>query len=284
VRLITYQSQTGPRVAGLRDGRWIDLNANDATLPTDLHALLAMGSEALNRAGEVIASGTLIPEADPVRLPPVLNPEKIVCVGLNYADHARESGAQLPPVPVIFNKFPSALIGPNQPIRVPPVSSEVDYEAELVLVIGREGRNITQDDALGYVAGYTCGNDVSARDWQLRKPGGQWLLGKTFDTFAPTGPEFVTADELPDPNRLRICSRLNGQVMQDSSTAQFIFSVQYLVSYISQVCTLRPGDLIFTGTPPGVGFSRQPPVFLKPGDVIEVEIEGIGILRNPVAS
>lgn len=284
MRLITYQSETGPRVAGLREGRWIDLNANDPGLPSDLCALLAMGPDGLKRAEEAIASGKPIENDNPPRLAPVLLPEKIICVGLNYADHARESGAQPPPVPVIFNKFPSALIGPEQPILVPPVSEEVDFEAELVLVIGRQGRNITQDDALDYVAGYTCGNDVSARDWQLRKPGGQWLLGKTFDTFAPTGPEFVTADELPDPNRLRICSRLNGEVMQDSSTAQFIFSVQYLVSYISQVCTLKPGDLIFTGTPPGVGFSRQPPVFLKPGDVIEIEVEGIGILRNPVAS
>jgi 2-keto-4-pentenoate hydratase/2-oxohepta-3-ene-1,7-dioic acid hydratase in catechol pathway len=158
----------------------------------------------------------------------------------------------------------------------------VDYEAELVVVIGRGGRHIPRDEAMQHVAAYTCGHDVSARDWQKHKPGGQWLLGKSFDSFAPTGPHLVTADEVPDPHSLPIRLRLNGQVMQSSTTAQLIFRIDQLVSYLSEVCTLRPGDLIFTGTPPGVGAARKPPVFLKPGDVAEVEIEGIGILTNPV--
>jgi 2-keto-4-pentenoate hydratase/2-oxohepta-3-ene-1,7-dioic acid hydratase in catechol pathway len=185
---------------------------------------------------------------------------------------------------VIFAKFPTAIRTDGDPIVIPRLSQEVDYEAELVLVIGRGGRHIPVDAARDHIAGYLCGNDVSARDWQLRKPGGQWLLGKSFDSFAPIGPALVTADEIPDAGKLQIELRLNGQVMQHSSTSQLLFSVAQLVSYVSDVCTLAPGDLIFTGTPPGVGFARKPPVFLKPGDVVEVEIERIGILRNPVVA
>ena len=153
-----------------------------------------------------------------------------------------------------------------------------------MVVIGRGGRHIPREEALSHVAGYCCGNDVSARDWQLRKPGAQWLLGKSFDTFAPFGPAIITADEIPNPGNLQILLRLNGHTMQRSCTKQFIFPVDYLISYISNICTLVPGDLIFTGTPPGVGFARRPPVFLKPGDVIEIEIEKLGILRNPVVA
>jgi 2-keto-4-pentenoate hydratase/2-oxohepta-3-ene-1,7-dioic acid hydratase in catechol pathway len=160
----------------------------------------------------------------------------------------------------------------------------VDYEAELVAVIGVGGRNIPLASAAEHVAGYCCGHDVSARDWQMRKPGGQWLLGKSFDGFAPCGPELVTADELREPGKLRIQLRLNGRTMQDSNTEQLIFSVPQLVAYLSQVCTLAPGDLIYTGTPPGVGAARRPPVFLQPGDQVEVEIERIGVLSNPVVA
>ncbi len=214
--------------------------------------------------------------------PIIPSPEKILCVGLNYADHARESGQAPPAEPVFFSKFSAAIRTDGQPIVLPRVSREVDYEAELVVVIGTGGRYIAEDRALEHVAGYCCGNDVSARDWQLRKPGGQWLLGKSFDTFAPVGPALVTADEIPDPGHLAIQLRLNGQVMQRSNTAELIFSVAKLISYVSQVCTLAPGDVLFTGTPAGVGCTRKPPVFLKPGDTVEVEIERIGVLRNPV--
>ena len=213
---------------------------------------------------------------------PVHDPRKIVCIGLNYRDHAAESGAQVPREPILFSKYATALIGHGQPIVLPPVSQEVDYEAEIVIIIGKRGRNVATASALEFVAGYTVGHDVSARDWQLKKDGKQWMVGKTFDTFAPAGPVLVTADEVPDPHNLGIRLRLNGQTMQDSNTKQLIFRVGDLVAYLSQVFTLEPGDLIYTGTPPGVGFARKPPVFLKGGDVVEVEIDGLGECCNPV--
>jgi 2-keto-4-pentenoate hydratase/2-oxohepta-3-ene-1,7-dioic acid hydratase in catechol pathway len=203
---------------------------------------------------------------------------------LNYADHARETGKEPPPEPVIFSKFVTAVRAHGDVIVLPKISREVDYEAELVAVIGRGGRRITPTAALDHVIGYCCGHDVSARDWQQRKPGGQWLLGKSFDSFAPFGPELVTADEVGDIANLRIQLRLNGTSMQDSTTAQLIFSVADLVSYVSGVCTLTPGDVIFTGTPSGVGVARKPQVFLRPGDAVEVEIERIGVLRNTVVA
>lgn len=216
-------------------------------------------------------------------LPPVFSPSKILCVGLNYADHAKEFNDPIPSEPVFFCKANSTLNAHGKPIFLPPVSDKIDYEAELVVVIGREGRDIPEKDALDYVFGYTCGNDVSCRDWQKNKPAGQWFLGKSFDSFAPCGPGIVTKDEIPNPNALAIQSRLNGAVMQSSNTSHFIFPVEKLIAYVSQVMTLYPGDLIFTGTPGGIGERREPPVFLRDGDVIEVEIEKIGVLSNPVA-
>lgn len=210
------------------------------------------------------------------------NPEKIVCAGLNYAEHATEFNESAPEEPAIFCKSPSALNYSGGAIRIPRVSNRVDYEGELVVVIGSTCRNVSEDDALKYVAGYCCGNDVSARDWQKGKPSGQWFLGKSFDTFAPVGPYFVTADEVGDPNNLKIETRLNGKTVQSANTSQTICNVQYLVAYISQVMTLTTGDLIFTGTPSGVGDARKPPVYLKSGDVVEVEIEKLGVLSNSV--
>ncbi len=210
------------------------------------------------------------------------HPQKVLCVGLNYADHAREFGDALPNEPVVFNKAPSALSFSGAPIVLPRQSKRVDYEGELVVVIGKDGRDIPEERAMDYVVGYCCGNDVSARDWQKEKPTGQWFLGKSFDSFAPVGPCFVTADEVGDPNNLKIETRLNGRVMQSSNTNCFVFRVSRLISYLSQVMTLRIGDLVFTGTPNGVGDARKPPVYLKRGDVIEVEIEKIGTLSNPV--
>ena len=212
-------------------------------------------------------------------------PQKIVCVGLNYRDHAEEQGVDLPERPLLFAKWPNTLIASGDPIRIPKVAQKVDYEAELVIVVGKRGKHIPNDpSAFDYVGGYTCGHDVSARDWQFRGEEKQWSIGKTFDTFAPTGPAIVTPDELTDPHDLKIQLRLNGQTMQNSSTREFIFGVPHLLWFLSQVVTLQPGDLIFTGTPPGVGIARKPPVLLKPGDVAEVEIEGIGVLRNPVVA
>ena len=258
------------------------MNKTDVRVPACLKELLAQGPDGLAIAADALAIGDPIPIEQINLVPAVPRPEKIICVGLNYADHAAESGGQVPPEPILFNKFPTAISGDWQPIVLPRLSGEVDYEAELVVVIGTGGRNIPREKALECVGAYCCGNDVSARDWQLRKPGGQWLLGKTFDTFAPIGPALTTADEIPDPGKLRIQLRLNGQTMQDSNTAELIFPVDELITYVSGICALSPGDLIFTGTPPGVGFARKPPVFLKPGDTVEVEIEKLGTLRNPV--
>ena len=190
----------------------------------------------------------------------------------------------IPKEPVLFSKFPSALIGSGEPIVAPKVSTRVDFEAELVIVIGKKGRKISEANALDHVAGYSVGHDVSARDWQLEKDGKQWMVGKTFDTFAPIGPVLVTKDEVADVHNLGIRLRLNGKTMQNSNTKEFIFSVPQMVSYISQVITLEPGDLIFTGTPPGIGHALSPQVYMKPGDVAEVEIDGLGTLVNPVIS
>jgi len=256
----------------------VDLVATDATLPGSVREILAANLVA--RAAAAAASPKAVHVASAKLLAPVLDPDKIICIGLNYRDHAIESGMAIPKEPIVFSKFNTALVGPEAEIRLPAVSQSVDYEAELVAVIGREGRDIALAEAMQYVAGYTVGHDVSARDWQLQKEGKQWLLGKTFDTFAPIGPALVTADEVHDVHRLGIRLRLNGRTMQESTTEQLIFRIDQIVAYLSQVMTLRPGDLIFTGTPPGVGFARKPPVFLKPGDVCEVEIDGLGCLRN----
>ena len=186
----------------------------------------------------------------------------------------------IPEEPIVFSKYASTIIGPGDEIRVPPSSSKTDYEVELVVVIGKRGKDISEADALDHVAGYTIGHDVSARDYQLEKPGGQWMLGKTFDTFAPIGPEIVTSDEVGDPHALGIRCILNGDTVQDSTTAQLIFKVPQLVAYLSHVFTLAPGDLIFTGTPPGVGMARDPQLWLKPGDTVVCEVDGLGRLEN----
>jgi 2-keto-4-pentenoate hydratase/2-oxohepta-3-ene-1,7-dioic acid hydratase in catechol pathway len=269
-------------VAAVRDGKFIDLQGADPDLPRELKAILAQ-ENGLTRARWAADKGFQAGMFLEGRvLAPLQSPGKVICIGLNYRDHALESGVEPPPEPVVFNKFPQSVVGPDDPIRLPSVCHQVDYEAELVVVIGKRGKRISRSAAMEFVAGYTNGNDVSARDWQLNKPGKQWLLGKTPDTFAPTGPYLVTTDEISNPRNLSIQLRLNGQTMQNSSTRELIFGVDELIAYVSQIATLEPGDLIFTGTPPGVGMARKPPVLLKPGDVCEVEIEGLGVLRNPV--
>ena len=280
MRLITYQSETGPRIAAAGDGGYVDLNQADSALPTAMKTLLQMGVEGLKQAQAAITDGSPLDQQPSKLMAPVPDPQKVICIGLNYADHAAESGSPIPEEPVIFNKFPTAVRGHGDAIVLPKLSDQVDYEAELVVIIGKQGRHIPREQAFAHVAGYACGHDVSGRDWQLGKPGGQWLMGKSFDSFAPFGPELVTRDEVGDPGQLDIQLRLNGETMQDSNTKQLIFPVDQLVAYISGVCTLKPGDVIFTGTPPGVGFARKPQVLLKPGDVVEIEIEKIGVLRN----
>jgi 2-keto-4-pentenoate hydratase/2-oxohepta-3-ene-1,7-dioic acid hydratase in catechol pathway len=214
-------------------------------------------------------------------LPPV-QPGKILAIGRNYVDHAMEEGAPPPAAPLIFTKLPNALSAHDAPIVLPAISQQVDFEAELAVVIGRRAKRVSQADALDYVFGYTLINDVSARDLQFSD--GQWVRGKGLDTFAPLGPFITTRDEIADPHQLKIEGRLNGHVMQSSNTGKMIFKVPDLVSYISQGITLEPGDIIATGTPEGVGVFRKPPIFLKPGDVFEVEIEGLGALHNQVVS
>jgi len=283
MRWATVTTGRGPRACGLRGDRYIDINAADPGLPATVRGLLGLGEVALLRISEAIAHGTeALDAASATLLAPIPDPQKIVCLGLNYRDHAAESGMEPPPEPVLFSKYATAIIGPGATIELPACSDQVDYEAELVVVVGKAGRDISEADALSHVGGYMVGHDVSARDWQLNKPGKQWMAGKTFDTFAPTGPHLVTADEVPDPHALRIRLRLNGETMQDSNTDQLIFGVPYTIAYLSRIFTLQPGDLIFTGTPPGVGMARKPPVWLTPGDMVEVEIDGLGTLRNPV--
>jgi len=283
VRWVSVATDRGPRACGLVEGQYVDVNAADSEMPSSLRELLARGPDVHRRAWSALRSGPVTYEPAKTRLlPPVPDPRKIICIGLNYRDHAAESGVPVPPEPVLFSKYPTTLIGHLDRIVLPRVSHAVDYEAELVVVIGQGGKHISREKAREHIGGYTIGHDVSARDWQLHKPAKQWMAGKTFDTFAPTGPELVTPDEVPDPHNLGIRLRLNGQTMQDSSTSQLIFGVEELIAYLSQIVTLEPGDLIFTGTPPGVGMARKPPVWLKPGDVVEVEIDRLGILRNSV--
>lgn len=217
-------------------------------------------------------------------LPPIENPAKIICIGRNYAEHAKESGSDIPEIPVVFNKFSTALTPHRGNVVLPEISNEVDFEAELVVVIGKSGRNISREHALEYVFGVTCGNDISARDWQKGKPGGQWLLGKTFDTFAPLGPTIVTMDEIADIQDLNISLTLNGTTMQASNTRHMIFPVDFLISHLSKFCTLHPGDLIYTGTPEGVGAARTPPRFLQSGDELVVKIDGCDELVNQVTA
>jgi 2-keto-4-pentenoate hydratase/2-oxohepta-3-ene-1,7-dioic acid hydratase in catechol pathway len=285
MRLATLNTSNGPRPAVLVGDRYVDLIANDPRFPASVRQILE--SPALLADAKAIAAkagATGVPVAQARLHSPIHDPQKIVCVGLNYRDHAIESKMAIPKEPVLFSKFPSSLIGHGEPIIVPKVSTKVDYEAELVIVIGKRGRKIAEGSAIDHVAGYCVGHDVSARDWQLDKDGKQWMVGKTFDTFAPVGPTLVTKDEVPDPHKLGIRLRLNGRTMQSSNTEQMIFSVAQVVSYLSQVFTLEVGDLIFTGTPPGIGHALNPPVYLRGGETTEVEIDGLGTLTNPVVT
>lgn len=224
--------------------------------------------------------------ADVVKVLAPLIPSAILCIGLNYKHHAAESGMKEPELPILFVKGVNTLQNPGDPIEIPThlPSAEVDYECELAVVIGKSCKNAKRDNALDYVLGYTCANDVSARDWQLRRGGGQWCRGKFFDTFAPLGPIIVTSDEIPNPNSLRIGTILNGKRVQDWNTNDMIFDVPALIEFLSASTTLLPGTVIFTGTPHGVGMASKPPRWLTAGDTVTIEIEGIGQLTNPVVS
>ncbi len=251
------------------DGGVIELGA-----ASELNQWLSQGG------GEGVPEGDLVDVREDDLLPPITDPGKILCIGLNYRRHAAESGLEAPKSPVMFSKFRNALARPGAAVALPPSAREYDYEGELVAVIGRRCSHVSERDALKFVAGYTIGNDLSARDLQFRTS--QWLLGKTLDGFLPLGPALVTSDEVPDPQDLRLRTRLNGEVRQDSSTADMIFSVAELVSYASTYFTLEPGDLIVTGTPEGVIMGMPDKNWLKPGDEVTVEIDGLGTLRTPL--
>lgn len=253
----------------------------DAAYPGTLQSLIQSGIDALTAAGRQLQAAPVAQRAEVRLLPPLQTPPKIVCIGLNYADHASETGHQAPPYPTVFGRFASSLIGHDAPIVRPRVSTALDFEGEFVAVIGKGGRDIPKERALEHVIGYSVFNDASIRDYQMKTP--QWTVGKNFDHTGAFGPYFVTADELPPGAAgLGIQTRLNGEVVQSASTSDMLFDVATLVSLLSEAYTWEPGDVIVTGTPSGIGMVRKPPLWMKPGDVVEVEVERIGVLRNPI--
>uniref|UniRef100_A0A4W2HTI7 Potassium voltage-gated channel interacting protein 3 n=3 Tax=Bos TaxID=9903 RepID=A0A4W2HTI7_BOBOX len=287
MRLVQFQAPhlAGPHL-GLESGNGggvIDLNAFEPTLPKTMVEFLEQGEATLSVVRRALATQLpVLPRSEVTFLAPVTRPDKVVCVGMNYADHCREQNVPVPKEPIIFSKFASAIVGPYDNIILPPESQEVDWEVELAVVIGKRGKYIKATDAMAHVAGFTVAHDVSARDWQMGRNGKQWLLGKTFDTFCPLGPALVTKDSVADPHNLKICCRVNGEVMQSSNTNQMVFKTEELITWVSQFVTLYPGDIILTGTPPGVGVFRKPPVFLKKGDEVQCEIEELGVIINKV--
>ncbi len=282
MRLITFQRQGRGEPGVLADGKMVGLRGAGFD---SLRDVIGGGAGALERVRAWVADapgGAAFDAKETTLLAPLPRPPKIVCIGLNYRDHAAESKAAIPEVPTVFAKFPTAATGHRCPIVLPKFSSMPDYEAELAVVIGRGGRYIPEARWREHVFGYTAFNDVSARDFQ--RATSQWMIGKTFDTFAPFGPAIVTADEIEDPQALDISLLLNGEVMQRSNTREMIFGIPRLIAHLSSVFTLEPGDIIATGTPAGVGFARKPPRWLMPGDEATVRIEGLGDLVNPVVA
>jgi len=266
-------------------GIWLDdevIALGDAGFH-DMISLITGGADSIDRVFRWMdspPSRDRIAIADVRLAAPIPRPPKVICIGLNYRDHAEETGMAIPTVPTVFAKFPNTVIGPGHPIVLPKNSTKPDYEAELAVVIGKGGRHIPESQWLDHVFGYTVLNDVSARDFQLATS--QWMIGKTFDTFCPIGPVIVTADEIEDPHALGISTTVGGELLQNSNTSNLIFKIPQLIAHLSSVFTLEPGDVIATGTPAGVGFARTPPRFLRPGDEVTVAVEGIGALTNPV--
>ncbi|KAM3611255.1 uncharacterized protein V6R79_015651 [Siganus canaliculatus] len=288
MRLVQFRCRgdaEGIRV-GVEQGKGldvVDLKAFDPSMPTTMRDLLELGDKGLESAQRALSSGQCVLKRSDIQLlSPVLAPEKVVCVGMNYRDHCLEQNAAIPKEPIIFSKFPNAITGPYDNILLPTESQKVDWEVELAFVIGRRGKHIKEEDALSYVAGFTVANDVSARDWQFGRNGDQWLLGKTFDSFCPLGPALVTTDAVKDPHNLGIRCLVNGDTVQSSTTNQMIFRTQALIAWVSKFVTLTPGDVFLTGTPPGVGAFRKPPVYLKAGDVVECQIDQLGSIINKV--
>ena len=274
MKLVSYRADGALKFGFVVEGlvHEMDLGA------TGLRPILLEGSHAAKQA----ANGTIKDLASLTLAPPISDPDKVICVGLNYHEHVEETGREPVGYPTIFTRFADTQIGHQQPVIAPSVSERIDYEGELAIIIGKPGRNITEQDAFDHIAGYACYNDVSIRDWQ--RHGNQWTPGKNFPGTGPFGPWIVTADEIADPQNLRIETRVNGQTLQSASTSQLIFSIPVLLAYISKFTPLRTGDVICTGTPGGVGFARTPPIFLKPGDTVEVEIEHVGLLQNGIVA
>lgn len=279
MRFASYETSGRLGVALQVGSGWRGLIQGDAGYPGTLQDLIEAGT--LTDTAKLLADAPEINLAAVTLLPPLSHPEKIICIGLNYRDHSDESGFKQPDYPTVFGRFNSSLIAHGKPIVRPRVSEQLDYEGELVAVIGKAARNVTEAEALDHVAGYSIFNEASIRDYQFKSP--QWTPGKNFDDTGAFGPDFVTADALPPGCAgLTLTTRLNGQVVQQASISDMVFSVATLVSVLSSFMTLRPGDLIVTGTPSGVGLARKPPLWMKDGDVCEVEIDGLGILSNPV--
>jgi 2-keto-4-pentenoate hydratase/2-oxohepta-3-ene-1,7-dioic acid hydratase in catechol pathway len=278
MKLAQFRTKTveGTRLGLIKDEALVDISE----LAPDMLSLIKAGSPALHAAKNLTAKSAYSLEA--VEYQPAVYPGKIIAIGRNYQEHAAEGGSEPPKSPLLFTKFPNALNAHNAPVTLHAISEQIDFEAELAVVIGRRANKVSEADALSYVFGYSCLNDVSARDLQFSD--GQWVRGKSLDGFAPLGPFITTKDEVPDPQSLKIEGVLNGEVMQSSNTKMMIFGVAYLISYITQAITLEPGDVIATGTPEGVGVFRKPPRLLKPGDVFEVVIEKVGTLKNRFVS
>jgi 2-keto-4-pentenoate hydratase/2-oxohepta-3-ene-1,7-dioic acid hydratase in catechol pathway len=285
MKIATFSVQSEQHIGLVQDDQIISLTALcPEEFPACMKKFIERGSELRSRAEQLIeqrVNNDAIFKLSEVKiLPPIAKPDKIICVGLNYFDHCKETGMEPPASPVIFSKYSNAITGHNDPIEIPINSIEVDFEAELAFVIGKEAKRVSEEEADDYVFGYTIMNDISARDLQFQD--GQWSRGKTADTFAPFGPVIVTKDEVGDPHNLAISLELNGEIMQDSNTSNLIFTVPKIISFLSQSMTLMPGDLIATGTPPGVGMGRNPKIWLKNGDRMNVSIEKIGTLSNHV--
>lgn len=281
MRFASYVSNGNQGIAVDVDGQWRGRDNSDAAFPGTVEALIKKSQTALTIAGEALVKAPVVNMAAVQFAPPLSNPEKIICVGLNYRDHSAESGFKQPDFPTLFGRFNSSLIGHGAPLMRPPQSEQFDYEGELVAVIGKAARNVSEADALDHVMGYSIFNDGSLRDYQFKAP--QWTPGKNFDDTGSFGPWLVTADELPlGCEGLKLETRLNGQVVQSASISDMVFPVAKLIAIISSFLTLKPGDVIVTGTPSGVGMARKPQLWMKHGDTCEIEIEKIGTLSNPV--
>jgi len=285
MRLVTYRGEheahRAARAGVLVEDGVIDVSRLVGPLLTDVLGLIQGGQTVLDRLREAATRARATPLDEVTLLAPIARPPKIVCIGVNYADHAAEAGRTLPRWPSVFLKAPSTIIGPGEAIVRPPTTEQLDYEVELTVVIGKRAKSVSREDALSYVAGYTIMNDVSARDLQLGKDGGI-ILGKNFDTSAPLGPCVVLVDELPDPMNLGIRTWVNDELRQDGNTHNLICDIPAIIEFLTQQLTLEPGDCIATGTPAGVGLGMKPQVWLKPGDTVRMEVDGIGVLENPV--